>query len=519
MAGSSSWAPASIPLATARRPGGVRARRRRRRAGSRSRTTATRRTSWRSPARGRSLRAMPGPRLRQRAAALARGGRGLPRPRPARRGGGWRWTSIAARWCRPRAARSADPDDDGDACASRWHGVRTVAHDPGPSWCVAGRTSAATVRWLERRTRGPGPRPGRGAGPARRQPARARAMSGAPPGRAPRSCRRSPARPGRSRAPGRHLAELADGALIDSRVLLAHRLGAGRGRLAGPRGPLRLRPAARRPDRRPVAARAHRGRARGADPDPARRPQRSSGPGCRSRSGSRAMSDDPGRAPAATPRRTPQSVGEDAELVAADPRRDRGPTGRSRSRGSWSAPCTSRVTATTADPTPAPGRDGDFLTAPETAPDLRRRGRPPRSSRRGTRSAVRRRSSSSEHGAGTGALAAGLLDGLRDDGSPLAGAIRYRPVDVEVARARRAPGSGSKPPASPIDCVDADDGDRPGRRRSSPTRSSMRCRSTGSSCATRLVERFVTTAEGGFAAVDGAPSTRGLAERISWTTA
>src|SRR5690349_7059035 len=39
-----------------------------------------------------------------------------------------------------------------------------------------------------------------------------------------------------------------------------------------------------------------------------------------------------------------------------------------------------------------------------------------------------------EHGAGTGALAAGLLGGLRASGSPLAAAIRYDPVEVEPAR-------------------------------------------------------------------------------------
>ena len=39
-----------------------------------------------------------------------------------------------------------------------------------------------------------------------------------------------------------------------------------------------------------------------------------------------------------------------------------------------------------------------------------------------------------EPGAGTGALAAGLLGGLRDLGSPLLDAIRYRPVEVESAR-------------------------------------------------------------------------------------
>ena len=52
----------------------------------------------------------------------------------------------------------------------------------------------------------------------------------------------------------------------------------------------------------------------------------------------------------------------------------------------------------------------------------------------------------SEPGAGSGALAAGLLAGLRDLGSPLLEAIRYRPVEVESARieelVRRLEGEG-----------------------------------------------------------------------------
>jgi SAM-dependent MidA family methyltransferase len=80
-----------------------------------------------------------------------------------------------------------------------------------------------------------------------------------------------------------------------------------------------------------------------------------------------------------------------------------------------------------------PGRTGDFLTAPETHPIFGAAigllleqawfamGRP-------SPFVV------TEPGAGTGALAAGLLGGLRDLGSPLLGVIRYRPVEVEPAR-------------------------------------------------------------------------------------
>ncbi|MEO5918091.1 MAG: SAM-dependent methyltransferase, partial [Candidatus Limnocylindrales bacterium] len=72
-----------------------------------------------------------------------------------------------------------------------------------------------------------------------------------------------------------------------------------------------------------------------------------------------------------------------------------------------------------------PGRSADFLTAPESHPifgwALARQveeiwellGRPDPFTVR-------------EHGAGSGALAAGLIDGLTRSGSPLRGAIRYR---------------------------------------------------------------------------------------------
>ncbi len=80
-----------------------------------------------------------------------------------------------------------------------------------------------------------------------------------------------------------------------------------------------------------------------------------------------------------------------------------------------------------------PGRRGDFLTAPESHPIFGEAiavhleavwetlGRP-------GRFVVR------EHGAGTGALAAGILEGLRRSGSALGTAIRYQPIDESPAR-------------------------------------------------------------------------------------
>jgi SAM-dependent MidA family methyltransferase len=80
-----------------------------------------------------------------------------------------------------------------------------------------------------------------------------------------------------------------------------------------------------------------------------------------------------------------------------------------------------------------PGRTGDFLTAPESHPIFgwalarqledvwQRLDRP-------ERFVVR------EHGAGNGALAAGILDGLRRSGSELLAAIRYQAIDVARPR-------------------------------------------------------------------------------------
>jgi SAM-dependent MidA family methyltransferase len=82
---------------------------------------------------------------------------------------------------------------------------------------------------------------------------------------------------------------------------------------------------------------------------------------------------------------------------------------------------------------PRPGRGGDFLTAPEAHPifgralarlvnDVWRAMDEP------SRFVVR------EHGAGTGALAEALIDGLDADGSGALRALRYRVVEVEPAR-------------------------------------------------------------------------------------
>jgi SAM-dependent MidA family methyltransferase len=85
-------------------------------------------------------------------------------------------------------------------------------------------------------------------------------------------------------------------------------------------------------------------------------------------------------------------------------------------------------------PQAGPGTTGaDFLTAPETHPIF---GAAIGRLLEQAWDALGRPSpfSITEPGAGTGALAAGLLGGLRDAGSPLLAAIAYHPVEVEPAR-------------------------------------------------------------------------------------
>jgi hypothetical protein len=149
---------------------------------------------------------------------------------------------------------------------ARIDAVRAVAADRRAELLVAGRSSPATLAWLERRTaarvrawveerglraasrlaqgpneeRGDGggrdDRPGDGARQGRSDP------RGARDDRSGRAAGREPASEARPRAPasilgtlldrdgpgslGEHLARFADAAIVDTRVLLAHRLGA-----------------------------------------------------------------------------------------------------------------------------------------------------------------------------------------------------------------------------------------------------------------------------------------------------
>ena len=130
----------------------------------------------------------------------------------------------------------------------------------------------------------------------------------------------------------------------------------------------------------------------------------------------------------------PEVVGEDAELVARlrDEIRSGGPITFARfmdralyepGHGYYRRPVA------------GPGREGDFLTAPEAHPIF---GAAVGRLLEQAWDALGRPSpfTITEPGAGTGALAAGLLGGLRDLGAPMLHAVRYRPVELEPDRVR-----------------------------------------------------------------------------------
>jgi hypothetical protein len=107
------------------------------------------------------------------------------------------------------------PDRATDVVRDRLDRVRAVVTDPAAEVVVAGRTSSEALRWLER------------AGAARtRALVEERGMRTAPPGqRPPRSVLGSLLEARGPGALGTVLADLGDAALVDTRVLLAHRHG------------------------------------------------------------------------------------------------------------------------------------------------------------------------------------------------------------------------------------------------------------------------------------------------------
>ena len=206
-----------------------------------------------------------------------RAGSRRPPPSPSatsRRGGGWRWTSTRrSTSCssRARAARRGCPDRIDPSAAlvrDRLAALRAVAADPGAELLVAGRTSATDLRWLERHTRS---RTRALVEERGLRTSAAGAELGRPNRRPPRSVLGELLERDGPGSLGRHVAALSDGALIDSRVLMAHRLGADEGGWPTAEDRFASDLLLAGPDRRPVAARAHGGRPRRAGPDPARR--------------------------------------------------------------------------------------------------------------------------------------------------------------------------------------------------------------------------------------------------------
>ncbi|HEY6569701.1 MAG TPA: hypothetical protein VIZ22_05395 [Candidatus Limnocylindrales bacterium] len=120
------------------------------------------------------------------------------------------------------ALPSLDPTDARPVRA-RLAALRSLAADPGAELLVAGRTSAADLRWLERHTRS---RTRALVEERGLRTAGAGAQLGQPNRRPPRSVLGELLERDGPGSLGRHVAAIADGAVLDSRVLLAHRLGA-----------------------------------------------------------------------------------------------------------------------------------------------------------------------------------------------------------------------------------------------------------------------------------------------------
>lgn len=160
-----------------------------------------------------------------------------------------------------------------------------------------------------------------------------------------------------------------------------------------------------------------------------------------------------------------------------------------------------------------PGRAGDFLTAPEGHPifgwalsrhvesvwlALDRPGR----------FVVR------EHGAGRGALAAGLLDGLRRSGSELLEALRYQAVDIAPSRLaaldERMRSAGLAVLLEP-----ATDAPEDGAVLANELLDALPVHRVEGSPSGELLERYVEMAEGGsLGEISGPLSTPALAERL-----
>ena len=161
-----------------------------------------------------------------------------------------------------------------------------------------------------------------------------------------------------------------------------------------------------------------------------------------------------------------------------------------------------------------PGRAADFLTAPESHPIFgwavarqleatwERLGRPPEFTVR-------------EYGAGTGALAAGIVGGLARSGSGLRGVIRYRIAERAPDRERQVLASLSAVGAA--DVFERDD-DRPvvGAVVANEVMDALPVHRVVGAGDGMIREVFVTNSStAGFNPIEGQPSTPGLAARLA----
>jgi hypothetical protein len=123
-----------------------------------------------------------------------------------------------------RGARLPSPmDAEAEAVRARLARLRALARDPGAELLIAGRLSAADLRWAERHTRS---RTRALIEERGLRTAIAGALVGRPNRRAPRTVLGALLDRDGPGSLGRHVAALSDGALLDSRVLMAHRSGA-----------------------------------------------------------------------------------------------------------------------------------------------------------------------------------------------------------------------------------------------------------------------------------------------------
>jgi SAM-dependent MidA family methyltransferase len=173
-------------------------------------------------------------------------------------------------------------------------------------------------------------------------------------------------------------------------------------------------------------------------------------------------------------------------------------------------------------PAARPGRDGDFLTAPEAHPIF---GRALARHVADTWRAIGAPASFDirEYGAGSGTLALALLDGIAAEAPKLHESIRYRPVEIEPRRLAELRRRLSE--AGHGDRLEADDeGPIVGAVIANEVLDALpthrvvggaAVNRSGEAGAPEILEVFVDWRDGAFVDVSGPPSTSALADRLA----